>query len=231
MVACETNYSSIRTCTTENSKLFYFFRLREVVPREAYLTALKAVSPKDGEVIFGGFGVYLLGLREIGVHDIDIATDSPRCVGRCVEQEDGIAVSEVDKIAVKMYSWNRTLLEREDSVPVDLSFGRVRAASIESAIAWWIQRTLSFLNSPNKGEELRAYKSLAELAYMWLASSKDVDKVARYIHKYSATVEGYSRFPQAVQGILDGACFLFYDHFGSSVGACKDAIREIAGLF
>jgi hypothetical protein len=231
MVACDTGYSSIRSCTTENSKLFYFFRLKEVIPRETYLSALKVVSPRSDEVVFGGFGVYLLGLKEIGVHDIDIATDSPRCIGRCVEQEDGIAVSEVDKVAVKMYSWKHTLLEREDSVPVELPFGRVRAASIESAIAWWIQRVLNFLNSPNKGEELRAYKSLAELAYMWLASSKDVFKVARYIQKYSAEVEGYSRFPQAIQGMLDGACFLFYDHFGSSVGACKDAIREIAGLF
>jgi len=231
MVACDTGYSSVRSCTTENSKLFYFFRLKEVIPREAYLTALKVVSPRSGEVVFGGFGVYLLGLKEIGVHDIDIATDSPRCIGRCVEQEEGIAVSVVDKVAVKMYSWEHTLLEREDSVVVELPFGRVRAASIESAIAWWIQRALNFLNSPNKGEELRAYKSLAELAYMWLASSKDEGKVARYIQKYSAKVEGYSRFPQAIQGLLDGACFLFYDHFGSSIGVCRDAIREIAGLF
>jgi hypothetical protein len=230
MVTCDGGYATVK-CSTEYSKSFFFFRLREVVPREAYLSALKVVFPRSDEVVFGGFGVYLLGLKEIGIHDIDIATDSPRCIGRCIEQEEGIAVSEVDKVAVKMYSWKHTLLEREDSVAVELPFGRVRAASIESAIAWWIQRVLNFLNSPNKGEELRAYKSLAELAYMWLASSKDVNKVARYIQKYSAKVEGYSQFPQAIQGMLDGACFLFYDHFGSSVGACKDAIREIAGLF
>ncbi|MGC9119445.1 MAG: hypothetical protein ACP5I3_10720 [Thermoproteus sp.] len=231
MVSCDFGYSTVISCSTEGSKLFYFYRLGEVVPREAYIRALRAVELLDGDVIFGGFGLYLLGFREIGVHDIDIATDSPRCIGRCLEEGDGVAVSEVDKIAVKMYRWDKTLVRPEEHVVVDTPAGKVKVAELESAIAWWIQRVLNFLNSPHKGEELRAYKAAAELAYLWLTGQKDVGKVAGYIQRYKDRVEGYSAFPAMVREVEDGACFLFYDHFGASVKVCKDALAEIASLF
>ena len=51
MGSCDTGYATTK-CSIEYSKLFLFFRLREVVPREAYLSALRVVSPRSDEAIF-----------------------------------------------------------------------------------------------------------------------------------------------------------------------------------
>ncbi|MGB9705090.1 MAG: hypothetical protein ACPL3C_06540 [Pyrobaculum sp.] len=221
------------TCLTEAgySKLFYFYRLSRLLPHQYYMAVLEEVY-RDGDVLIGGIGAKLLGADWVGLHDLDIVTDRPGCLGECVERGERHAVSVYRGVVVRHYCWCDVSLRRDDVVKV----GRFLVASRESTVAWWLRRTLSFAFGRSDSAELeeiwryRAPKALAELVYMYLTwGGLDMAKVRSYLamdRRYAAFVESLPTSALARQ-----ACAILYDHFGYSVRTCLDDVaRFVASI-